>query len=316
MLVSGGLLAVQSQINGRLADDMGSGPRAGFGAAVISFATGLVVLAVLTLVVARNRQRVRDLADALRTGSLRPLELIGGLLGAFVVASQGLTVATLGVALFSIALTAGQSCSALLVDHLGIGPAGRQQLSASRVVAAAFAVVAVLLASASRLQEAFSWQVALFTVVPFLAGAAASLQQALNGRVARAAHPWVTTLVNFVVGTAALVVALAISLLAHGDFEPLPGEWWLYLGGVLGVVFVWLAALLVRVHGVLVLGLSVIAGQVITAELIEVVVDGSEVSLLGVVAGALTVLGVVVALAVRRGQPDDQPAEQPAGQAS
>jgi len=42
MLVAGALVAVQSQINGRLAEEIGTGMRAGVLAAVISFGTGLV----------------------------------------------------------------------------------------------------------------------------------------------------------------------------------------------------------------------------------------------------------------------------------
>lgn len=312
MLGAGSLLAVQSQINGRLAHEIGSGARAGFAAAVISFGSGLVLLTVLTAAQARHRRRVGELVDALRSRRLRPIEVIGGLFGAIFVASQGLTVATIGVALFSVAFTAGQSCSALLVDHYGLSPNGHQSVSAPRVVAATFAVSAVLLASWSRLHEAFSWQVALFTVVPFLAGIGASVQQALNGRVARQVDPWVTTLNNFLVGSAALLVAFGLSLLGHGELHTPPTTWWLYAGGVLGIAFIWLAALLVHVYGVLVLSLSMIAGQVIGAELIQVTVDDTHLTGLGIAAGALTVVGVVVALAVRPHRPRSRPAPDPA----
>lgn len=300
MLLAGAMVALQSQLNGHLAHRIGSGPRAAFAAALISFGSGLVVLAVMVAANPRHRARARVLVDALRSGRLRPVESVGGLLGALIVASQGLTVATIGVAVFSVALTAGQASSALLVDHLGIGPAGRQAVSASRAVAAAFAVVAVVLASWSALVDAFSWKVALFTAIPFLAGAGSSLQQALNGRVARIADPLVTTLNNFVVGTAGLLVAFALSLAAHGSLERLPGQWWLYVGGLIGMGFIWLAAWLVHVHGVLVLGLCTIAGQVIGAEIIQAVVDGRAPSASAIAAAALTVVGVVIALVLRK----------------
>lgn len=300
MLVAGALVALQSQINGHLADRLGTGPRAGFGAAAISFGSGLVVLAVLIAVWPAQRARVRRLVTAVRTRRLRVTEVIGGLFGAFLVASQGLTVATIGVAVFSVAVTGGQACSALVVDHLGIGPSGREHVSPPRAVAAAFSIAAVVLASWSQLVDAFSWKVALFTLLPFLAGAGSSVQQALNGRVAAVADPWVTALNNFAVGTAVLLLAFAVSLLADGSLGPLPGSWWLYAGGVLGIGFIWMAAALVHVHGVLVLGLSMIAGQVIGAEIIQSVVDHALPSAAGLAAGVLTVVGVVVALVLRR----------------
>lgn len=299
MLVAGGLIAGQSQINGRLAHEIGSGARAGFAAAVISFGTGLVVVAAITAALPRARAGHRAIHTARREGRLRPVELVGGALGAFLVATQGITVGTIGVALFSVAVTAGQSSSALLVDHRGLGPSGHQAFSTPRAVAASFAVLAVILATSERLVDSFDLKVAAFALLPLLAGVGSSFQQALNGRVSAVGGPWPTTLNNFGVGTVVLVVALALSLLAPGQLDGLPHTWWLYAGGTMGVVVIWLAAALVRVHGVLVLGLSMIAGQVIGAELIEVLGSEAHVGIVGVVAGALTVAGVLVALLLR-----------------
>lgn len=55
-----------------------------------------------------------------------------------------------------------------------------------------------------------------------------------------------------------------------------------------------------QIHGVLVLGLCSIAGQVVAAEVIEVLDPSVEVSWLGLLGGLLAVVGVVVALATRR----------------
>lgn len=300
MLAAGALVAGQSQINGRLATEIGDGPRAGIAAAVISFGSGLVLLTLGTLLMPRHRARVVTLLDSVRRGALRPVELIGGFFGAFLVATQGLTVGTIGVALFSVALTAGQSVSALAVDHAGIGPAGHQALSRPRIVAAGFAVSAVLLATGSRLAGSVSWQLVVFALLAFLAGAGSSVQQALNGRVSRHVGPWITTLNNFVVGTFGLLIAFALSFLGDGSLDGLPTTWWLYVGGLIGMTFIWLAAVLVRVHGVLVLGLSMIAGQVIGAEAIEAVVGHHAASAAGLAAAGLTVVGVVIALGMRR----------------
>lgn len=299
MLMAGGIVAVQSQINGELADGLGSGPRAGIAAAVISFGSGLAVLAVVVLALPSARSGLGRLAGELRTGRLRSHEVMGGLFGAYLVATQGLTVATIGVALFSVAITAGQASSGLLVDHFGIGPSGHQPFSYPRAVAAAFAVVAVVLAAGERLIESFSVQTATFALLPLLAGAGTGIQLALNGRLNAIGGPWATTFNNFAVGTIALVIALAVSLIAEGRLGDLPGTWWLYTGGIMGVTFIWLAALLVKVHGVLVLGLCMIAGQVICAELIEVLGSSSRVGIVGVAAGGLTVVGVLVALFIR-----------------
>jgi transporter family-2 protein len=300
MLAAGALLAVQSQINGRLAQEIGTGMRAGVLAALVSFGTGLVALLVVTASTPRLRRQVRLFVTAVRDRQLLPAELLGGILGAFLVASQGLAVGTIGVALFSVAVTAGQSASALLVDHLGFGPAGHQPLSIPRAVAALFAVAAVVIATAERSAADVSVSVVALALLSLVAGGGTSVQQAVNGRVSGVVGPWLTTVNNFTVGTAALLAAFALSFLRRGHLDTLPAEPWLYVGGLLGICFIWLAALLVRVHGVLVLGLSVIAGQVVGAVLIEAFVTETHVGPAGYVAAGLTVLGVLVALGLRR----------------
>lgn len=299
MLLAGGLIAAQSQINGRLADELGSGARAGIAAAVVSFGSGLVLLAVIVLSVPSARKGVRRLAGDVRSGRLRPHEVLGGLFGAYLVATQGLTVATIGVALFSVAITAGQASSGLIVDHFGIGPSGHQPFSYPRAVAAAFAIAAVALAAGERLVDTFSVQTAAFALLPLLAGFGTGIQLALNGRLNTIAGPWATTFNNFLVGTVALVVVFVLTLLFEGRLVDPPDTWWLYIGGAMGVIAIWLAALLAKVHGVLVLGLCMIAGQVICAELIELLGPSPHVGIVGVVAGALTVIGVLVALLLR-----------------
>lgn len=299
MLLAGALVAVQSQINGRLATELGTGSRAGFAAAIVSFGTGLILVGAVTAILPSGRAGLGQLVAAVRSGQIRWVGMLGGAFGAFLVATQGLTVGAIGVALFSIAVTAGQSASALLVDHFGLGPSGRQPLSVPRLVAAAFAVIAVVLAAGERLVESFGWQTALFALLPLLAGAGTSVQQALNGRLSAVGGPWATTLNNFVVGLVVLLVCFALSLLGSGHLDGLPTQGWLYAGGAIGVAFIWLSAVLVRVHGVLVLSLSMIAGNVIGAELIELSSESAHIGWLGIVAGALTVVGVLVAVLVR-----------------
>jgi transporter family-2 protein len=304
MLAAGAMVSMQSHLNGELAVELGTGPRAGFGAAVISFGSGLILVGIITAALPSGRRGVRRLRTALVNRTLRPAEMIGGAFGAFLVATQGLTVGTIGVALFSIAVTAGQSASALLVDHVGLGPSGHQPLSIPRLIAATFAVIAVLLAAGERLAATFGWQTAVFAVLALLAGAGTAVQQAINGRLSAVGGPWATTLNNFIVGTTVLVLCLALSMLTSGQFaERLPAQPELYAGGAMGVAFIWLAAVLVKVHGVLVLGLAMIAGNVMGAELIELADSDTRIGAIGIIAGALTILGVVIAVVMRPRSP-------------
>lgn len=302
MVGAGALVAVQSQINSDLAGSLGEGIRAGAAAAVISFGSGLVLLAVLVSALPAPRAGLRDLVAAVRRRRLPPHLLLGGTAGAMLVASQGLTIGTIGVALFTVAAVAGQTTSGIVVDRLGVGPSGRQAVSGGRLAGAALTVAAVVISVSGRLAEGVLGATALaLALLPLAAGAGNAWQAAANGRVSAVSHPFAAALNNFVVGTTLLLVFLAASFLAPGDLDRLPGEWWLYLGGALSVVFITAAAWLVTVHGVLVLGLCVVAGQVVTSVLIDAVVADTRIEPATVTGSALALLGVVVgALATRR----------------
>ncbi|MFC8718596.1 DMT family transporter [Kitasatospora sp. NPDC057198] len=299
MVLAGGLLAVQAEVNGRLATGLGTGPRAGIAAGAVSTGVGLLVLLAVGPFVPGRRRGVAEAVAAFREGRLRPRDASGAVLGACFVASQGLTAPVVGVALFSVAVTAGQACSALVVDHLGLGPAGRQAVGRSRVLAAVLAVVAVGIGAGGQLAAGVALATVLTAAVPLAAGAGLSVQQALNGRVARMGGPWVAAVTNMAVGLAALLTAFAAGLLAPGRLDGVPGDPVLYAGGLLGAVFVALASWSARVHGVLVLGLCVVAGQVVTAGAVQAALSPEPAASAGPLPVALTLVGVLVAL--RRG---------------
>jgi len=300
-VVAGVTLAVQSRINGELAVRLADP----IGAATISFGSGLLVLAVLVPLLPVGRAGVGLLRTALRTRRIRPWQCIGGMCGGFLVASQGLTVPTLGVAVFIVAVVAGQSSSSLLVDRAGAGPAGRQPVTPSRLAGSLLTVCAVLLAVGDRIGHPSALALA---VLPLVAGVGIAWQQAVNGHVrAVSGSAMVAGLVNFYTGTAVLLLAFAVSVALRGLPDHLPhGPWWLYVGGTLGIVFIALGAAVVRYTGVLLLGLGMIAGQVTGALLVDEIVPGDAGrpgwnTMLGAV---LTLVAVAVAVVPARRRRD------------
>lgn len=289
---SGVAVAVQSRINGELGVRLADG----IAAAVVSFGVGLLLLLVLVPATPGGRRGLAALRAALADGSLRPWQCLGGVCGAFLVATQGLTIGTLGVAVFTVAVVAGQSGSSLLVDRAGVGPGGRQPVTPNRLVGAVLTVVAVLLAVGDRLGDPGALVLAL---LPLLAGVTIAWQQAVNGRVrAASGSALAATLVNFAVGTVALLATFAVEVAVRGrPAGGLPTEPWLYLGGPIGIAFIALAAAIVRFTGVLLLGLATIAGQIVGAVLLDLVLPTAAshpgpTTLLG---AALTMVAVLVA---------------------
>lgn len=285
-VLSGVALAVQSRINGELGARLGDGVLA----ALISFGGGLVLLVALVPLIPRARAGLRLLRAALRRGDLRFWQCLGGFGGASLVAAQGLTVGALGVAIFTVAVVAGQTGSSLLVDRGGLGPGGPQPATWPRIVGAALTLLAVAGAMSGRINAGVAlWLIGL----PLLAGAAIAVQQAINGRVRGAADSaLVATLLNFLTGTSALAAAWLIVWLSQGAPLRFPTEPWLYVGGPIGIVFIAIGAMVIRWTGVLLYGLSAIAGQLVGAVALDLMVPAPGVPL-----EAATIIGAAMALA-------------------
>ena len=286
-VASGALVALQQRVNGELKTALDDALLT----ALVGFGIGLALLAV----VVTSRPASRTAARRVR--QVPWVQRLGGLGGASLVAVGAAAAPEIGVALLTVGLVAGQTSGGLLVDRLGMGPGGAHALTGPRVVGAALCLVA---AGISVLGQGAREADPLLLVLVVLAGFAISVQQALNGRVRRTTgDAGVATLVNFTVGTAALVLGLLVSVLLTGiDVGSWPGwdRWWLYTGGPMGAAFVAVAALAVRRLGVLRLGLAIIAGQLVGALLLDLTlpVHGQGVDVLTVVGVALTLLAVAV----------------------
>ena len=284
-VVAGALVALQQRLNGELEQALGDALLT----AVVSFGSGLLVVAVAVLL----RPSARAALPLLRGTTV--WERLGGLGGATLVLVGAYATPRLGVALLTVGLVAGQTGGALLVDRAGVGPGGVRPLTGPRPAGALLCLAAVAVGALGDAARAAS---PLLLALVVLAGALTSVQQALNGRVrALTGDATVATALNFVVGTAALGLGLALRAAAGGlQVGHWPGQWWLYLGGTLGVVFVASAAVVVRTLGVLRLGLAVIAGQLVGAVLLDLLlpVGPGRLSAATVVGAALTLGAAVV----------------------
>jgi transporter family-2 protein len=291
---SGALVAVQARINAGLAEDLDDALLA----ALVSFGTGLVVVAAVVLARSPARRawsRVREVPWWTRAG---------GLGGATLVAVGAYAAPRIGVALLTVGLVAGQTSGGLLVDRAGLGPGGRRPLTAPRVAGAVICLVAVLVSVIGKPTKAATPALLALVVV---AGFLIAAQQAVNGRVRGVTgDAAVATLVNFLVGTTALIaVYVSVRTAAGWDVGHWPGanQWWLYLGGPLGATFVAVAAIIVRMLGVLRLGLAVIADQLVGAILLDVAVPAAERGVAAATAAGAVLTFIAIAVsgrAVRR----------------
>ena len=292
--LAGGAMAAQSRVNGELGREIHNGTLAG----TISNLVGLTVLIVVMALSPAGRAGWTRMVASIRSGSLNWLFTFAGTAGAIMISLQGMLVSVIGVALFTVSFVAGNSLGALFMDMWGIGPAGKRALSIRRISGVALGVVAVAVAGSGRFSQAdMLWPM----VIPFLAGGFVAWQQAANGRITAAATTPVTgTFLNFVVGSGVLLLAMIPIGLIGGLPQSYPSSWWLYLGGPLGVFFVGVTGVMVRVVGVLVFGLCATLGQLVAALLLDLFYPGTSAEPIGMLVGVAIMAAAVIIASLRR----------------
>ncbi|MEH0111424.1 DMT family transporter [Tersicoccus sp. MR15.9] len=301
-IVAGMCFALQSRITGAVAAQLHDG----FAAAALSFGFGAVLMVIGVAVIPAGRRALGRLRGGLREANPPVWYLVAGAIGASVVLAQGVTIGVLGVAIFTIALVAGQTISGILVDATGFGTHQRRRPTLPRSVGSVLTIVAVVWAVESRFTGGTDLGSILGPLLfPFIGGLFYGFQQAMNGRIGRVAGtPMISALTNFTVGALVLILAWGIKQLATPAPAALPGQWWAYLPGPLGITVISLSAMLAPRLGVLLLGLGIIAGQLVGSLGLDVIAPaaGTHVAFSTVGGTALTLVAVAVATLPWRSQ--------------
>ena len=291
--LSGVMIALQARANGELSYLLDSAPQA----ALVSFSSGLFFITIYAIFSPKIKEGIKRLRSAVRSGEIPKIRLLAGSLGGAFVALQTSVVPLIGVALYSVASIAGQSAVSLLVDRIGLTGGGVKLISPRRIAAAFITVIAVLVSVIDKL-EADNFQLfALLLAV--IAGALVGVQRALNGQInEHSQNSYTTSLLNFITGTSFLTLFIIILIaLGRVELQPLPiGPWWIYTGGVIGVIYIAATSLIVQHLGVLTFTLFSVGGQLIASLLLDIYspTQGVSVSWYLVSGIAMTYIGVLV----------------------
>ncbi|MFZ9143428.1 MAG: DMT family transporter, partial [Candidatus Nanopelagicaceae bacterium] len=241
--LSGVMIALQARANGELSYRLDNAPQA----ALVSFSSGLFFITIYAIFSPKIKEGIKRLRSAVSRGEIPKIRLLAGSLGGAFVALQTSVVPLIGVALYSVASIAGQSAVSLLVDRIGLTGGGVKLISSRRISAAFITVLAVLVSVIDKL-EADNFQ--LFALLlALIAGALVGVQRALNGQINEySQNSYTTSLLNFITGTSFLSLFIIILIvLGRVELQPLPGgPWWIYTGGVIGVIYIAATSLIVQ----------------------------------------------------------------------
>lgn len=291
-VVGGALMVMQARINAGLAVAQDSP----WYAAAWSFGSGFLVVSLLVLLNPRLRRGVVRFFREIAAGRLPWWTAIGGTIGAIYVLAQGLVAPAVGIALFTVVGVAGQSLGAVTVDRLGFLGMPRRGVTWPRLVGAGLVVIAVTVATWPELGGATAvWWLLL---LPLVNGLLRGVQQAINGRIREeSGSALAATFVNFGGGALVLVAAAVVGWAVSGQGPIAISEWWLLLGGLLGIVHIAWQSFGVRWLGTLVLGLAMIAGQLVTSVVLDLVLPlpGTSVDGWQVAGATLAFIAVLVA---------------------
>ena len=290
--LSGLMIALQARANGELSHLLNNGLEA----AVVSFGSGLITIALISIFHKGIKEGITNLRAAVEAKKIPRWRLFAGVLGGTFVAFQTQVVPIIGVAVYSVASIAGQTAMSLYVDRIGLTGGGKKLISKRRIAAAVLTVLAVLVSVWDRIDAKNLSMWAVFFGV--LAGAIVGVQRALNGQINEySKQSFTTSLLNFIMGTSFLFIILIMAVIANwSELSPLPaGPWWIYSGGALGVIYIAFSSTIVQHLGVLTFTLFTVGGQLVGSLLIDLIspTNGVNVSAYLVTGIVMTYLGVI-----------------------
>lgn len=197
-------MPLQAQITSNAAGFLGGY----LAAALLSALTSLACLAVACLALPGTRAGRRKFGAVWRERPIPRWFLLAGLVGSCCMVAQAMSVGSIGLALFAVAVVGARTLTSIVIDVIGFSPAGKQPVTRIRILGAALLV---------------------------------SSQPSMNGRAGQAHGSTTTaTAINHRASTAGLPIAMAVlaSLkIESSGFSSAP-LWWMYLAGPLGILFV------------------------------------------------------------------------------
>lgn len=284
-------------------------------AAVVSMGAALVILLVWSLCLPSGRHAWAKVGAIWRERTVPRYFLLAGAIGAFYIMIQAAAVNTIGLAIFAVCIVAMRTISSMVIDIVGFSPAGKQPMTRQRNISAVLLVVGAAIASlgaGTRTDNSpFTWVVLALSAI---IGALIAVQQSMNGRAGKAYQSTSTvTAINNLVGVVTLVIIAAVLALLNnpGALPQQAPEWWHFLAGPLGILFVSTGITLVPILGSLLTGIGLVTGQLIGSLVLDIIVAPELVSWTEVAGVAITVFAVFVA-SWRTGPKNRGPKEGPA----
>ncbi len=281
-LMAGSLVAIQARVNSGLALEISSG----IFAALVSFGVGLLIISTATISRRENRQNLLETLRNLRESKIPIWLAFAGAIGGFFVIVQSSIAGLIGIALFSVGVVTGTSLSAIVLDGRGMLGLEKRSIGLWRILGTLLAISGLVIAG-----EFSTYAFDPLILLAFITGAGIGFQQAMNGYFGKLVKSAVVpTLFNFIAGTA-FIAASWLFLEAGKVPDAFPNNPLLYIGGIVGVIFIFVQVVVLPKIGALVMGIAMLVGQLVGSVLLDLVfpIAAREITI-------STLLGIVLAM--------------------
>ena len=266
-LAVGGLIPIQTAANSRLRLSVGNRPVV---SALISFSVALLVAIMATTVMQGNP------LPQFAPGAELPWWIwLGGVMGVCFVLGNILLFPRLGAVQTVVLPILGQVVMGLLIDRFGLFGAPLIDVTLPRITGALvvfIGIVVVLRAGkATKVEgDASGFELWLFRLLGVMVGVGSAIQTAVNGYLGTIAGSSLhASEINLFVGVCLLFVAAFLTSPRQLVRRPTPGPWWMWLGGIVGSIFVIAGATLSPLIGTATTVIAFNAGTIAAGQVLE-----------------------------------------------
>ncbi|EOZ4054874.1 DMT family transporter [Staphylococcus pseudintermedius] len=267
-LVAGAVIPVQTSINSRLSRFTQSS----LYASAISFTVGTLLLVILNFIL--NPHLLT--AEAFGHYHFDYYWYVGGLMGVIYLTGNMILLPRIGASLTVVTTITGQILMSMLIDTFGWFNVDVQALHVMKVLGIVLLLIGIILMNLQKnaKQLAQSGHNGPWMLSGMIIGFTPPIQTAINSHLGQTLHsPFFASLVSFTVGASALII-LTLMLHRHVKIHATseqhgPLNWWHFVGGALGVIFVTTNIILTPVIGVTFTLITVMVGQIIMGLLID-----------------------------------------------
>jgi transporter family-2 protein len=182
----------------------------------------------------------------------------------------------------------GQSIAGIVVDQFGLCGMPKHPFSKHKL-----AGLALILVGIAFMINSFEL---MAVAMSFFAGASIIISRTLNGKLADLSSVRISTLFNYIVGLAGAVIVFFIigggeALYPNFSVVQLSPNWWIYLGGMLGVTVVLICNTIIAKISAFYLTLFIFIGQVFSGIAVDIIIF-REFSYRALIGGAFVAMGL------------------------